>query len=270
MVNAGAETAPEVRPRRREGEMLISTRDIRDAHVRNTAGDDLGAIESLVIDAASGQVVYAVLGYGGVLGFGEKLFAIPWEAITLRPEEREAVIDAAKERLESDPGFDRSQWPREGDWTLITSPPATAPLREEELRRPVEPERAVTTETYIPPREREVAAPRREEVTLVTAAEPRETMRPPAEERLTAMEEVPAAARTEIVQERTMPGAEHLSAAGFQVALRGMDYPARKQNLIERARENDAPSSVIEALGQFEDREYRSAADVSQEFGKIR
>ncbi|MDI6875481.1 MAG: DUF2795 domain-containing protein [Methanomicrobiales archaeon] len=249
--------------------MLVSTRDIRDAHVRNTAGEDLGAIESLVLDAVSGQVIYAVLGYGGILGYGEKLFAIPWEAITLRPEEREVIIDAARERLESDPGFDRNQWPRQGDWTLITGPHATAPRREEELRRPLEPARPATTETYIPPREREIAASQPAEVTLVAATEPRGTMRPAAEERVAATEEMPAA-RPEIMQERVTAAEEHLSAADLQDALRGLDYPARKQDLIGRARGNDAPSSVIEVLGQFEDREYHSAADVSREFGRIR
>lgn len=62
----------------------------------------------------------------------------------------------------------------------------------------------------------------------------------------------------------------HLSAADLQVYLKGMDYPAGRESLITQARKNGAPEDVIAALEQFEEREYRSAADVSTEFGKIR
>ena len=62
----------------------------------------------------------------------------------------------------------------------------------------------------------------------------------------------------------------HLSAADLQVYLKGMDYPAGKQDLIAHARKNDAPESVIAALEGFGDRTYRSAADVGSEFGKVR
>ncbi|NLA99951.1 MAG: DUF2795 domain-containing protein [Methanomicrobiales archaeon] len=49
-----------------------------------------------------------------------------------------------------------------------------------------------------------------------------------------------------------------------------MDYPAGKQELIDRAQKNNAPESVITTIERFSDRTYRSAADVSTEFGKTR
>ncbi len=63
---------------------------------------------------------------------------------------------------------------------------------------------------------------------------------------------------------------EGLSASAFQKFLGGMDYPAGRQDLIDHAKKNDAPDSVIRVLQQFEDRQYQSAADVSQEFGKVK
>ncbi|WP_241481211.1 DUF2795 domain-containing protein [Methanoculleus sediminis] len=66
------------------------------------------------------------------------------------------------------------------------------------------------------------------------------------------------------------PSLTHISAADLQVYLKGMDYPAGRQDLITHARKNDAPEGVIAALELFEDRSYRSAADVSTEFGKVR
>src|SRR5262245_25714035 len=49
--------------------------------VINPVGEDLGKIEDIVIDMDSRQIAYAVLSFGGFLGFGDKLFAIPWEAL---------------------------------------------------------------------------------------------------------------------------------------------------------------------------------------------
>jgi hypothetical protein len=36
-----------------------------------------------MLDMHSGKVVYAVLPFGGFLGLGEKLFAVPWNALVL-------------------------------------------------------------------------------------------------------------------------------------------------------------------------------------------
>lgn len=63
---------------------------------------------------------------------------------------------------------------------------------------------------------------------------------------------------------------EELSASAFQKYLGGMDYPAGKNDLISHAKKNNAPDPVIQVLQQFEDKQYQSAADVSQEFGKVK
>lgn len=63
---------------------------------------------------------------------------------------------------------------------------------------------------------------------------------------------------------------EELSASAFQKYLGGMDYPAGKDDLINHAKKNNAPDSVITALQKFSDQQYQSAADVSKEFGKAK
>src|SRR5664279_2474815 len=47
------------------------------------AGEKLGVIEGIMLDIQSGRIAYAVLSFGGFLGIGDKLFAIPWTALTL-------------------------------------------------------------------------------------------------------------------------------------------------------------------------------------------
>jgi hypothetical protein len=83
--------------------------------VRNRAAEDLGTIEEIMIDQQSGKIAYAVLSFGGFLGIGDKLFAVPWEALELNTAEREFILDVDKQTLENAPGFEKDEWPDMAD-----------------------------------------------------------------------------------------------------------------------------------------------------------
>src|SRR5262245_3980966 len=116
------------------GAAIIGTRDtsegpgpeIMDAdtlqgdNVVNAAGDDLGEIKAIMLDVMAGKIAYAVLSFGGFLGMGNKLFAIPWSALTLDTDEKRFILDVPKERLENAPGFDENRWPSMADTTWAT------------------------------------------------------------------------------------------------------------------------------------------------------
>ena len=53
------------------------------ARVRNSAGENLGKIEDVAIDPVSGNVQYAILSFGGMLG--DKLFPVPWSSLRFSP-----------------------------------------------------------------------------------------------------------------------------------------------------------------------------------------
>jgi sporulation protein YlmC with PRC-barrel domain len=95
-------------------QVLSATTMIGD-DVRNARGEKLGELEEIMIDLDRGQVAYAVLSFGGFLGFGDKLFAIPWEALTVDTQAEEIVLDIPKEKLEDAPGFDKDNWPEVTD-----------------------------------------------------------------------------------------------------------------------------------------------------------
>lgn len=95
-------------------EVLSATSIIGDT-IRNHQGEDLGDIEELMINLRDGCIAYAVLSFGGIAGLGDKLFAIPWKALQLRPEEHAFVLDIRKEKLETAPGFDKDNWPNMAD-----------------------------------------------------------------------------------------------------------------------------------------------------------
>lgn len=86
--------------------------------VRNSAGENLGKIEELMIDLPSGRVAYAVLSFGGFMGMGDKLFAVPWSKLTVDEDNHEFVLDVDKRTLENAPGFDKDNWPdmADPDW----------------------------------------------------------------------------------------------------------------------------------------------------------
>src|SRR5919108_4885282 len=92
------------------------------ANVENPQGQNLGDIKDVVIDRASGRVVYAVVSFGGFLGMGEKLFAVPWGAFAQpRADKDKFVLDVDKERLKNAPGFDHNNWPQMASREWVTS-----------------------------------------------------------------------------------------------------------------------------------------------------
>ena len=83
--------------------------------------EDLGDIKEIMLDTKNGKVCYAVLSYGGFLGMGEKLFAVPWQALTLDTENKRYVLNVDSDKLESAPGFDKDHWPNMADETWANS-----------------------------------------------------------------------------------------------------------------------------------------------------
>jgi sporulation protein YlmC with PRC-barrel domain len=83
--------------------------------VVNFQKEDLGKIEHLMIDLESGRIAYAVLSFGGFLGMGDKLFAIPWSSLKVDTVEHRFVLNVDKELLKAAPGFDKEHWPDMAD-----------------------------------------------------------------------------------------------------------------------------------------------------------
>jgi sporulation protein YlmC with PRC-barrel domain len=79
--------------------------------VQTMGGKKIGEIEDLAIDELDGQVRYAVLSFGGILGLGEKYFAIPWEALSLSDNKEHFALAVTEKELEKAPGFDKNNWP---------------------------------------------------------------------------------------------------------------------------------------------------------------
>jgi len=108
---------PGPNPSHGPGPHLMGAATLIGNSVLNKEDVDLGDIKEIMLDMRNGRVSYAVLAFGGFFGMGEKLFAVPWEALKLDTENKRFVLDIAKDRLETAPGFDKSQWPNMADST---------------------------------------------------------------------------------------------------------------------------------------------------------
>ncbi|KFI23666.1 PRC-barrel domain-containing protein [Nitrosococcus oceani] len=97
------------------GPYLMTANSLENNEVFNLEGEELGKIKDIMIDVPKGRVAYAVLSFGGILGVGDKLFAVPWSALTLDADEKCFVLRVNKEVLENDPGFDKDHWPSMAD-----------------------------------------------------------------------------------------------------------------------------------------------------------
>jgi len=91
--------------------------EIKGANVTNNEKENLGEIKDLVVDKG-GRVHYAVLSFGGVLGIGDKLFAVPMEALTSKADDQKFVLNVPKDTLKNAPGFNENNWPDFADATF--------------------------------------------------------------------------------------------------------------------------------------------------------
>ena len=101
---------------------VLSAGSIIGSKVVNSGGEQLGTIKDLVVDLDDAQIAYAVLAFGGFMGLGDKLFAIPLEALIFDTRANQVVLDVDRDELKTAPGFDKEKWPDsaqyEAGWLL--------------------------------------------------------------------------------------------------------------------------------------------------------
>lgn len=88
---------------------VISSTDVNGTTVYSPTGEHLGSIDHLMIDKQSGNVAYAVMGFGGFLGLGEAHHPVPWRKLRYDTSLNGYVTDITKEQLEGAPA-------RPDDW----------------------------------------------------------------------------------------------------------------------------------------------------------
>ena len=88
---------------------LISAGKVQGTAVFNLEGERLGHVEDVMLHKVSGQVAYAILSFGGLLGIGERFTPLPWSVLTYDTGKNGYVIPMGKEQLQGAPNYDRSE-----------------------------------------------------------------------------------------------------------------------------------------------------------------
>ena len=85
-------------------------------NVQDAKGETVGEISDLMLDE-NGQVVYVALSIGGFLGIGDKLYAIPFDALQYGHDGDDSVatLDVTPETFKNAQGFGQDQWPDMND-----------------------------------------------------------------------------------------------------------------------------------------------------------
>jgi uncharacterized protein YegP (UPF0339 family) len=89
--------------------------------VVNTKGDDMGQVQTFVVDMQEGLIAFALVAFGGMLGISDKWFALPWAALKWHPETMKFILDMPEDVLKDAPGMDKDKWLEEIDrWQAET------------------------------------------------------------------------------------------------------------------------------------------------------
>jgi sporulation protein YlmC with PRC-barrel domain len=95
---------------------LFKANQLIGMNVENRRSENIGRIEQIILDESQNRVQYVVLSFGGWMGIGNKLFAVPFQSFEFQPDDRllrrgTAILDIPQERLRDAPGFDRNRYP---------------------------------------------------------------------------------------------------------------------------------------------------------------
>lgn len=89
----------------------LSANAILGAMVQNSAGEEVGALDELIVDLDEGVVVNTVFAAGGVLGIAQEHYLLPWKSLSHSRENGKLVANVTKEMLESMPRYEGENEP---------------------------------------------------------------------------------------------------------------------------------------------------------------
>jgi sporulation protein YlmC with PRC-barrel domain len=95
---------------------LIAASKVEGKAVFNANGEKLGTVKEIYIDKASGEVEFAALAFGGVLGMGERYHPLPWDLLDYSVERDGFVVDVDRRNLEGSPAYDEDSLAADAGW----------------------------------------------------------------------------------------------------------------------------------------------------------
>jgi sporulation protein YlmC with PRC-barrel domain len=81
----------------------IRAKTVIGTSVKDASGEKIGKVEDIILDKTSNNIMFAVVGFGGVLGMGEKFHPLPWSALDFDPADNAYIVNQSKEALKAAP-----------------------------------------------------------------------------------------------------------------------------------------------------------------------
>ena len=88
---------------------LIAASKVEGTAVFDHAGEKLGTVKDIYIDKTSGEVEFAALAFGGILGVGVKYHPLPWNELNYDTAMDGFVVDVDKKSLEASPAYEQDR-----------------------------------------------------------------------------------------------------------------------------------------------------------------
>ena len=98
---------------------FISANRLKQYDVVNKVGQDMGQVQTFVIDMVAGRIAFVVVSFEGFMGISDKWFAMPWTILTWSDEKKKFILDMPKADLEKAPGMDKNNWPENIDFEMV-------------------------------------------------------------------------------------------------------------------------------------------------------
>lgn len=84
---------------------LIRASRVEHVPVFNDRGDRIGHIDDLSIDRVTGQVIYAIMSFGGFLGIGKRFHPLPWNALHYDPGMDGYIVNLDRDQMNAAPHY---------------------------------------------------------------------------------------------------------------------------------------------------------------------
>lgn len=68
---------------------------------------------------------------------------------------------------------------------------------------------------------------------------------------------------------RTKSHRSSTNPVAVQAYLKGINYPASKEDILDRAAQNKAPNEIMSALKKISEKRYSSPAELTREVGQV-
>jgi sporulation protein YlmC with PRC-barrel domain len=81
----------------------IRAKKVIGTDVKDPAGKSIGKVEDILLEKQSNNIMYAVVGFGGFLGMGEKYHPLPWRMMKYDDSQGAYVVNLTKEQLTAAP-----------------------------------------------------------------------------------------------------------------------------------------------------------------------